>query len=149
MQISKSFCLLMLVAAFLPLYPKLARAESGYLTFKPTQRQFSAMLSPTFKACADNSGGVTAAINECTWSEYARLDRRLNTSYQTKIARLSRTKVQRLRSEQRGWLATRDETCLNDLKEERENGGTIYSILLSSCQLEELQRRILWIESRR
>jgi uncharacterized protein YecT (DUF1311 family) len=148
MQSSRSLCLFLLVAAFLPLHPQFARADGGYANFQPTRQHMQAMLSRDFEACVANSRGITASINECTWAEFVRIDRRLNTSYQSKISRLSRANVQRLRSDQRGWLATRDETCLADLKDEREGGGTIYSILLSSCQLQELQRRVLWIERR-
>jgi uncharacterized protein YecT (DUF1311 family) len=93
--------------------------------------------------------GNTANINECTDTEYSRLDGRLNASYQNALRRLSRQKAAALRSDERGWLATRDEKCLADLKEEREGGGTIYSILIRDCRLEELKRRILWIERQR
>jgi uncharacterized protein YecT (DUF1311 family) len=147
-QNSKGFCILMLAAAFMPLHPRFAHAESGYASFRPSQGQLNAMLSPTYKGCLDAASGVTAAINECTIAEFVRVDRRLNASYQAKIRRLSQPGVQRLRSDQRGWLATRDEACLTDLKDEREGGGTIYSILLGSCRLQELQRRVLWIEGR-
>jgi uncharacterized protein YecT (DUF1311 family) len=148
MQSPRSLCLFLLVAAFLPLHPQFSHADNGYASFKPTQQQLSAMLSRDFKTCVEVSGGITAAMNDCTYTEFMRVDRRLNTSYQAKIRRLTRADVQRLRSDQRGWLATRNEACLTDLKDERENGGTMYSILLSSCQLQELQRRVLWIERR-
>lgn len=148
MQSPRSLCLFLLVAAFLPLHPQFAHADSRYPTFKPTQQQLSAMLSSAFSSCVEESRGVTASLNDCTYIEFTRVDRRLNASYQAKIRRLTRANVQRLRSDQRGWLATRDEACLDELKDERESGGTRYSMLLASCQLQELQRRVLWIERR-
>jgi uncharacterized protein YecT (DUF1311 family) len=148
MSLRRNLFLLAAIATLVPLSVNWAHAESGYTAFKPTQRQLNGMLSRTFKVCLDNAGGATAAINACTDAEFVRVDRHLNTSYQARIARLSRTGIQRLRSDQRGWLATRDEACLNDLQEERDGGGTIYSILLGSCRLQELQRRVLWIERR-
>ena len=146
MHKSRTLCLMLVAAAFLPLHPKLAHAEGAYASFKPPQRQLDAMLSNAYKRCGETSDGVTAIMIDCIDTEFSRLDRRLNVSYQAKLARLPRAGVQRLRSQQRGWLATREEGCLNELKEDRENGGTIYSVLLFSCRMEELQRRILWIE---
>lgn len=146
---SRAFCLFILVTAFLPLHPKLAMASSGYGAFAPTAAQLGRLDSATYKLCMDNSNGNTANINECSDTEYARLDRRLNRSYQAALRRLSPRQARALRSDERGWVATRSDQCVADLKEEREGGGTIYSILIRDCTLQELKRRILWIESRR
>jgi uncharacterized protein YecT (DUF1311 family) len=146
---SRAFSLFLLAAAFLPLYPKYVAAGSGYANFAPTAAQLGRLTSTTYKTCMDNSAGNTASINACTDGEYERLDGRLNRSYQATLRRLSRTKSMALRSDERGWVATRSDKCLADLKDEREDGGTIYSILIRDCTLQELKRRILWIESRR
>jgi uncharacterized protein YecT (DUF1311 family) len=148
MTTSRAFGLFILVAAFMPLHPKLAHAGSSYASFQPSKAQLSALNGRTYVVCMDNSAGNTANINECTDNEYTRLDGRLNASYQSALRRLSRQKAAALRSDERGWLATRDDKCLADLKEEREGGGTIYSILIRDCRLEELKRRVLWIERR-
>jgi uncharacterized protein YecT (DUF1311 family) len=146
---SRAFSMFILVAAFLPLHPKLALASAGYVTFAPTAAQLGRLTSATYKVCMDNSNGNTANINECSDAEYGRLDGRLNRSYQAALRRLSPTNARALRSDERGWIATRSDKCLADLKEEREGGGTIYSILIRDCTLQELKRRILWIETRR
>jgi uncharacterized protein YecT (DUF1311 family) len=146
---SKYFGLFMLVAAFAPLYPKMTAASSGYTNFTPDAALMARLTSVTYKACIDGANGNTASINACTDAEYERLDVRLNRSYRATLRRLSPTKSSALRSDERGWVATRSDKCLADLKEEREDGGTIYSILIRDCTLQELKRRILWIESRR
>jgi uncharacterized protein YecT (DUF1311 family) len=149
MEMSRSLCLFLLVIAFAPLHPKLAFASSGYAQFTLSKARAEAMDSRVYRTCLDQSGGVTASINGCLDGEYARLDRRLNLSYRATLRRLSQPKMMALRSDERLWVATRDEACLDTLKDEREGGGTIYSNLLRACRLEELKRRIVWVETRR
>lgn len=153
----RAFSLLILVAAFLPLHPKFAMAQivgvsgtnSRYANFAPSVAQKSRLESAGYKTCLANGQGNTGNINACLDGEYGRLDGRLNRSYQAALRRLSRPKAMALRSDERGWIASRNDKCLADLKEEREGGGTIYSILIRECTLTELQRRILWIEAQR
>jgi uncharacterized protein YecT (DUF1311 family) len=138
---------MLLVAAFMPLHPKLALAETGYANFNPTQAQLSTVSDLTYRRCIEASGGVTASINDCSNGEAARLDRRLNVSYRATLARLTRPKAMALRSGQRGWLASRYDKCEKDLEQER--GGSMHLMDLLSCQVGEVRRRIIWIETRR
>jgi uncharacterized protein YecT (DUF1311 family) len=147
MSHSRALCLLLLVAAFMPLHPKLALAETGYANFNPTQAQLSTVSDLAYLRCIEASGGVTASLNECSYGEADRLDRRLNVSYRSTLARLSRPKAMELRSGQRGWLASRYDKCEKDL--ESELGGSMHLMNLLSCQVEEVRRRIIWIETRR
>jgi uncharacterized protein YecT (DUF1311 family) len=149
MEISCSLCLFLLVVAFAPLHPKLAFANSGYAQFTLSKVRAEAMDSRVYRTCLDQSGGVTSNISDCLDVEYARLDRRLNQSYRVTLRRLTQPKVMALRSDERLWVATRDETCLETLKDAQDRGGTLYSIQMRTCQLEELKRRITWVETRR
>jgi uncharacterized protein YecT (DUF1311 family) len=146
MRGSRVFCLLMLVAAFLPLHPKLAYAQTSYARFKLNDAQSLAMDSAQYTGCLNRADGVTASMNDCIGAEYDRLDRRLNASYQATLRRLSRTRQMALRSEERGWLATREETCIAQLEVPLENMGTLDQLQFRFCTLGELKRRIIWIE---
>jgi uncharacterized protein YecT (DUF1311 family) len=140
------FCLFMLVAAFLPLHPKLAHAETSYERFKLTDAQSLAMESAQYKGCMNRANAITASMNDCIGAEYDQLDRRLNASYQVTLRRLPRARQMALRSQERGWLATREETCIAQLEVPLENMGTLDQIQFRFCTLAELKRRIIWIE---
>jgi uncharacterized protein YecT (DUF1311 family) len=146
MRENRTFCLLMLVAAFLPLHPNFAFAQGRYATFALSSAQDRALTSAAYTGCLNRAGGVTANINDCIGTESSRLDRRLNASYQAALRRLPPARQRALRSEERGWLATRDEVCLAKLETPGEIQGTLDQIQLNSCSLEELKRRIVWIE---
>jgi uncharacterized protein YecT (DUF1311 family) len=146
MRENRVFCLLMLVAAFLPLHPDSAQAQGSYARFTLSGAQDRETTSANYTGCMNRSGGITASMNDCIGAEYGRLDRRLNVSYQATLRRLPRARQLALRSEQRGWLATREESCLADLEGGGENMGTLDQIQLNMCNLSELKRRIIWIE---
>jgi uncharacterized protein YecT (DUF1311 family) len=146
MRGSRAFSLALMVAAFLPLHPKLALAQGSYAQFKLSDAQSNALGSAAYTGCMNRADGVTAAMNDCIGGEYDRLDRRLNASYQATLRRLPRARQMALRSQERGWLATREETCLAQLEVPPENMGTLDQIQLRLCNLEELKRRIVWIE---
>ena len=149
MQSSRSLALFLLGAAFMPLHPAFVQAGTSYATFVPTRPQISGLGGRTFTRCMDQSGGNTGGMLTCIYAEHGRLDLRLNASYRTTLGRLSQPKMMTLRSEERLWVATRDEACLVDLKDEREAGGTIYTVDFAMCRLEELKRRIVWVETQR
>jgi uncharacterized protein YecT (DUF1311 family) len=125
----------------------IAYADSGYSNFKPTEAQLDRTTTTAHKTCLGQSHGITVEMNNCMDAEFVRMDRRLNASYQATLRSLSSAKSQRLRTDQRSWLATRQEICLNELKDVADAGGSRYSILSRSCNLRELRRRILWIEN--
>lgn len=146
MRENRVFCLLMLVAAFLPMHPQLVHAQSNYARFALTPAQGQALESARYTGCLNRSGGITANMNDCIGAEFDRLDRRLNASYQATLRRLPRARAMALRSEERGWLATRDENCLAQLETPGEVQGSLDQIQVRTCALDELKRRIVWIE---
>jgi uncharacterized protein YecT (DUF1311 family) len=147
MNISRSLCMFLLVAAFAPFLPRTANALSaGYATFAPTASQLATLGGASYARCLEQSGSNTGGMLNCIDSEYSRLDARLNRSYRAKIRALPLRRMMALRSDERLWLATRDEACLAELKDEREAGGSIYTVDLRTCRLEELKRRIVWVE---
>jgi uncharacterized protein YecT (DUF1311 family) len=123
-----------------------ARAQRAYDAFTLPEALNESMSSATYKSCLEQTGGVTAYIMDCISGEYERLDGRLNRSYQATIRRLSRTRMMDLRSSQRAWLATRDEKCLGEVEGDLAAMGSLDRITLRFCALNELKRRIIWIE---
>jgi uncharacterized protein YecT (DUF1311 family) len=101
--------------------------------------------SREYARCMDRSGGVTVAMRDCAGSEHERLDRRLNAAYRAAMARLpdgaART---RLRNLERRWLAVRWSRCRRDA--DAEGGGTLALLILDSCTLDEMVRRVVWLE---
>ena len=59
----------------------------------------------------DKSGGVTAAMLECTSGEQARQDALLNQNYKTLMSKLSGKRKKMLKAAQRAWIKFRDANC--------------------------------------
>jgi uncharacterized protein YecT (DUF1311 family) len=147
MRTSRAFCLMMVIAAFAPLHPKLAHAQSGYAQFKLGDAQDLSMDSAQYTGCMNRANAITASMNDCIGAEFDRLDRRLNSSYRAALGRLSRSRASALRASERAWLTTRDAACLAEL-DVTEAGmmGTLDALQLRFCTLSELKRRIVWLE---
>ncbi len=149
MRVIRHLLVFVVVVGLGALQSKAVNAADAYQGFVATSTQIAGLGGGAYNRCLEQSGGNTGAILNCIDIEYGRLDLRLNASYRVSLRRLSQTKSMTLRSSERLWVATRDEACLEQLKYEREAGGTIYSVDLRACRLEELKRRIIWIETRR
>lgn len=70
-----------MVGMLLPL-PALANRPlpPSYMHFRPSPAASQNRISAEFGACIANSGGVTAAMQDCIGREYARLDKLLNAT---------------------------------------------------------------------
>lgn len=105
--------------------------------------------TPEYRACVqggDAARGVTAGILNCLGSEIERQDARLNETYRTQMSALAPSLRTGLRASERRWIVQRDEQCRAHAA---EVGGTLASILYSSCILDQTIRRTMWLETYR
>lgn len=65
----------------------------------------------SYQTCLDASEGVTPDIQDCIAEEYDYQDQRLNAAYESLLKSLDSAARDRLRDEQRGWIAKRDAEC--------------------------------------
>ena len=102
--------------------------------------------SADYKTCmasGDAASGVTSGILDCNGSEIDRQDAKLNQAYKMVMARLPQAKKMDLRSSERLWIVDRDRRCS---RKQEEVGGTLGSIVYSSCILDETIKRTIWLE---
>lgn len=79
------------------------------------------------------------AMNACAARDYEREDQRLNQTYRDLLAKLEVAKREKLREVQRAWLSFRDMNC--DFQSADYQGGTIYSLIQSSCLADMTKQR--------
>ncbi len=100
-------------------------------------------LTPAHHNCMNRAGGVTANMLDCDGTEHALQDRLLNASYQRVMARLTRQQANILRASQRTWLRAREHQCQMAMGEDA--GGSLGTIIYSSCFLRQTTQRRLWL----
>ena len=131
-------CLLFLAA------PAAAGAQAAYASFRLPDHALDRMLSPQYGACMEASGAITARMRACASAEMGRFDLRLGAAYRAAIARLPRAAARlRLRELEQAWLRTRWRACDRLAAQE---AGAMALLVLDSCRLEEMARRIAWLE---
>jgi uncharacterized protein YecT (DUF1311 family) len=139
-----------IAAAFAALLPvgashAAATAVPRYERFRLPDGAIERMIGAAYQSCMDASGGVTSAMRDCAAAEHERLDVRLNAAYRAALARLPNQAARtRLRNLERRWLATRWAGCEREAR--AEGGGTMALLILDSCALSEMVRRIAWLE---
>lgn len=86
-----------------------------------------------------------ASLNQCTASDYAAQDKRLNQVYGQYRARLTPEQKQQLKAAQLAWIEFRDLSCAFETSSVQ--GGSAYPMVLNGClaakttmRIEELQR---------
>lgn len=126
---------------------ELANAGTTYMkTFFSSRYPLSAALAalalfyPTFAAAQNCKNPETQmAMNVCSARDYEREDARLNKTYRDLVAKLESAKREKLREVQRAWLSFRDLNC--DFQSADYQGGSIYSLVQSSCLTEMTKQR--------
>jgi uncharacterized protein YecT (DUF1311 family) len=113
-----------------------------YARFRPADEVMSRTLSKAYSQCNKQSSGVTVELRDCSAAEFKRKDIRLNQVYGATMARLNAAQKLQLRQSQRAWLKTRWKACEVELEDE----GTLALIAYDGCTLDEVSRRILWLE---
>lgn len=139
LRLTRPLCFALLLAG-----PAAAGTQVSYAGFRLPDHALDRMLSPEYSRCMDGSGAVTAGMRGCAASEMARFDLRLNAAYRAAMARLPSAAARlRLRDAGRAWLRTRWNECRRVAGQE---DGEMALLVLDSCQLEEMARRIAWLE---
>lgn len=90
----------------------------------------------------DAGDGVTSAMEECSQSELARQDGRLNRAYGAAMTRRDESQKAALRTEQRAWIKRRDSKCSEELE-----GGTMDALIETECHLEMTTLRASQLEA--
>jgi uncharacterized protein YecT (DUF1311 family) len=99
-----------------------------------------ALFYPSFAAAQSCKNPETQmAMNACAARDYDREDTRLNKTYRDLLAKLEPAKRDKLREVQRVWLSFRDLSC--DFQSTDYQGGTIYSLVQSSCLADMTKQR--------
>jgi len=101
------------------------------------------MSSSGYTRCA-RAAGSTYAMRECLGAEQRRFDARLDTAYRAAMARLPGGSARdRLRNQERHWLATRWSECRRRYASAQ---GTLSLISQDACVVREVARRVVWLE---
>lgn len=103
--------------------------------------------SDDFHSCIARSKGITAEMQNCQATEYARQDQLLNQTYKNVMAQL-RTKDLRARlvQSQRVWIWRRDEDCRTKIQASAINGGSAADLVYHDCRLQMVRERIQWLK---
>ena len=105
----------------------------------PAAAQPSApLLSASFDACMDQSGGVTVEMHACISVEHARQDQQLNRNYKALMAELTPARKKQLQTAQRLWLQYRDANCQFYAD---PDGGTLAGVAAADCVLQMTANR--------
>ncbi|WP_454688522.1 DUF4189 domain-containing protein [Achromobacter aloeverae] len=112
------------------------------LANKTPQAQAQPKLRPSFQACVNASGGVTASMNDCIGTELAFQDARLNKAYGQLRQVLDQPATSTLRDQERAWIKSRDSDCAPDT-----NGGTAAMLDSNSCVLNRTADRAAELEA--
>ncbi|ERT04372.1 hypothetical protein M595_5686 [Lyngbya aestuarii BL J] len=76
--------------------------------------------------------GSMIEMKKCAQDKYSKIDRQLNQTYQTLMAKLDdNQRKQRLISAQRSWIQFRDKSCNYEASEAL--GGSLEGLLLTNC----------------
>lgn len=110
-----------------------------------TQTQIEKRYSRDYTQCMDSSGGVTADMMDCLGTEIDSQDARLNQAYVMVMRPLPKPRKGKLRGLQRAWIKQRDAKCSRASAE--EGGGSLSSIIYSSCILDETISRTIFLEN--
>ncbi|KND59320.1 putative periplasmic protein [Candidatus Burkholderia verschuerenii] len=86
----------------------------------------------TWAAQPDCSNAPTqTAMNECVGKSLKAADQKLNETYRTLAAKISKDGAEQLKKTQRAWLAWRDAQCEFDSMGSRD--GSIHSMIQAMC----------------
>lgn len=131
-----SICLLLAVFA------TPAAALDDYRQFLVPASEAGILYSAAYADCIEASGGVTANMQDCMAAEYERLSPQLESAFAAAMGGTAEPAA--LEQDQAAWLETRWQQCEADSA--AGGGGSASSLMYESCALDEVVRRILWLE---
>lgn len=99
-------------------------------------------IAPSAHAADCDSLSNQSAMNQCINNEYKASDAELNKLYKEISQRLKddQDTLKALRTSQRAWVSFRDAEC--DFAAINTQGGSIHSMLITSCRNELTQARV-------
>lgn len=100
--------------------------------------QANDLYSQAYKSCMSRAGGVTSNMLDCNGEEYTYQDRLLNATYLTLQKALPAQRQEALKKTQQLWIQYKETTCRFY---EDFDGGTMISLIASSCFLDETAKR--------
>ena len=98
----------------------------------------AAAASP-YNVCIVRAGGVTASVSDCQQADLARADGQLNAAYAITLSRLPADRRETLRAQERRWIASRDQRCLEAAQ--ADVGGTAAGLAAQDCRIRETTAR--------
>lgn len=106
----------------------LAAFGTSSLTFN----SFAAPVTQISQTIECREDGSMIEMKKCAQDKYSKIDRQLNQTYQTLMAKLDdNQRKQRLISAQRSWIQFRDKSCSYEASEAL--GGSLEGLLLTNC----------------
>lgn len=85
---------------------------------------------------------VQMELNQCAEENFEAADKALNEAYRKVMSRMAHDVAKdRLRHEERAWVAYRDKSC-NDEVGPREGGGSIWPLDMATCLQKKTDARI-------
>lgn len=100
------------------------------------------ILRDSYYECVESNDGSTWDMQSCVETEFDYQDARLNTVYRDLISKLSGEHKERLRGEERQWVAERDSVCTWDANTE----GQAQRIEANVCALKKTAERVAELE---
>lgn len=114
--------------------------STAYVSFRPEPEQMARLHSDEFTFCIDEASYLarsgSPALQDCYTAEFARVEALLATTL------LSRRTVP---ADEVRWRATYKDGCDRD---NPHHGGWGWLFEMQQCYLDELRRRVLWLETR-
>lgn len=102
--------------------------------------------SAAYKTC-QNGAMSTLQIKGCIADEYEAWDKPLNQTYQALMARRAAGDQAQLRDDERAWLKRTKHKC--DHAGDGEAGGTLQSVEIDQCNLDETILRTVYLRGLR
>jgi uncharacterized protein YecT (DUF1311 family) len=97
------------------------------------------MKNPAFRDPAPKECVTTFDMQHCAAHELRAADAQMTARYKAKRARVSPSARQRLRVDQRKWLAWRDRNCM--AKGDRYKGGSMAGVVVTQCWVDVTKAR--------
>jgi uncharacterized protein YecT (DUF1311 family) len=91
--------------------PVLAEAQDPDEPTELAEQDAYLGIRPSYQSCIDQSDGSMPSMTRCAESEFAYQDKRLNAAYVRLMKSTSAEQREKLRTEERAWIAKKDSEC--------------------------------------
>jgi uncharacterized protein YecT (DUF1311 family) len=101
-------------------------------------------LRASYQDCVSANNGSTWDMQDCIEAEFVHQDARLNSTYKALLSSLPNEGREKLKAEERAWIADKEATC----KWNAETEGQAQRIEANVCSLEKTAARAEYLEVR-